>query len=199
MSGDTDDLIGEIMNVYDFDKTIYDGDSTADFYLFSLKRHKKIVTLAPSLFGAVVRFYVFKKGSKTDFKQVMYRFLRFCDIDRDVSDFWEINQKKIKKYYLEQKKSDDVIISASPEFLLEPIADKLGISALMASRVDKHTGIYDGVNCHGKEKVRRFYEKFPDGRIDEFYSDSYSDSPLAEIADKAYLVKKEELTEWVFK
>ena len=199
MSGDTDDLIGEIMNVYDFDKTIYEGDSTADFYLFSLKRHKKIVTLAPSLFGAVVRFYVFKKGSKTDFKQVMYRFLRFCDIDRDVSDFWEINQKKIKKYYLEQKKSDDVIISASPEFLLEPIADKLGISALMASRVDKHTGIYDGVNCHGKEKVRRFYEKFPDGRIDEFYSDSYSDSPLAEIADKAYLVKKEELTEWVFK
>ena len=199
MSGDTDDRIGEIMNVYDFDKTIYDGDSTADFYLFSLKRHKRIVTLAPSLFGAVVRFYVFKKGSKTDFKQVMYRFLRFCDIDRDVSDFWEINQKKIKKYYLEQKKSDDVIISASPEFLLEPIADKLGISALMASRVDKHTGIYDGVNCHGKEKVRRFYEKFPDGRIDEFYSDSYSDSPLAEIADKAYLVKKEELTEWVFK
>ena len=187
------------MNVYDFDKTIYDGDSTADFYLFSLKRHKRIVTLAPSLFGAVVRFYVFKKGSKTDFKQVMYRFLRFCDIDRDVSDFWEINQKKIKKYYLEQKKSDDVIISASPEFLLEPIADKLGISALMASRVDKHTGIYDGVNCQGKEKVRRFYEKFPDGRIDEFYSDSYSDSPLAEIADKAYLVKKEELTEWVFK
>ena len=29
------------MNVYDFDKTIYDGDSTADFYLFSLRRHKK--------------------------------------------------------------------------------------------------------------------------------------------------------------
>ena len=36
------------MNVYDFDKTIYDGDSTADFYIFSLKRHKKILLLAPS-------------------------------------------------------------------------------------------------------------------------------------------------------
>ena len=57
------------MNVYDFDKTIYDGDSTADFYLFSLGRHKKILTLAPSLFGAFVRFYVFKKGSKTEFKE----------------------------------------------------------------------------------------------------------------------------------
>ena len=28
------------MNVYDFDKTIYDGDSTLDFYLFSLKKNQ---------------------------------------------------------------------------------------------------------------------------------------------------------------
>ena len=187
------------MNVYDFDKTIYDGDSTADFYLFSLKRQKKIITLAPSLLGSVIKFYVFKKGTKTDFKQVMYRFLRYCDIDRDIADFWEINQSKIKKYYMKQKKSDDVIISASPEFLLEPIIKKLDISTLIASRVDKHTGLYDGINCHGKEKVRRFYEVFPDGKIDEFYSDSYSDTPLAEIADKAYIVKGEELSEWIFK
>ena len=26
------------MNVYDFDKTIYDGDSTADFYIFFSKK-----------------------------------------------------------------------------------------------------------------------------------------------------------------
>ena len=188
-----------IMNVYDFDKTIYSGDSTADFYIFSLKRHKKIITLAPSLLGSVIKFYVFKKGTKTDFKQVMYRFLRYCDIDKDVNDFWEINQSKIKKYYLKQKRNDDVIISASPEFLLEPIIKKLKIGTLMASRVDKHTGIYNGVNCHGKEKVRRFYEVFPDGRIDEFYSDSYSDSPLAEIADKAFMVDGEKVTKWVFK
>ena len=85
------------MNVYDFDKTIYSGDSTADFYIFSLKRHKKIITLAPSLLGSVIKFYAFKKGTKTDFKQVMYRFLRYCDIDKDIADFWEINQSKIKK------------------------------------------------------------------------------------------------------
>ncbi len=187
------------MNVYDFDKTIYDGDSTADFYLFSLKRHKKIITLAPSLFGAFMKYYVFKIGTKTDFKQVMYRFLRYCDTDRDIADFWEINKIKIKKYYLNQKKDDDVIISASPEFLLEPIMRILNINTLMASRVDKHTGIYDGINCHGKEKVLRFYDKFPNGKIEEFYSDSYSDTPLAEIADKAYIVKGEKLSKWVFK
>ena len=55
------------MNAYDFDKTVYYGDSTADFYLFCLKRHKKIITLAPSLLGAFLKFYVFKKGTKTEF------------------------------------------------------------------------------------------------------------------------------------
>lgn len=186
------------MNVYDFDKTIYDGDSTADFYIFCLKRHKKIITLAPSLLGAVIRFYVFKKGSKTEFKQVMYRFLRYCNIDRDIDDFWKINKSKIKKFYMAQKKADDVIISASPEFLLKPIIKELKIGALMASKVNKHTGEYDGINCHGKEKVRRFYEMYPNGKIENFYSDSYSDTPLAEIAQNAYIVNKESISKWVY-
>ena len=80
--------------------------------------------------------------------------------------------------------------------MLEPICATLGIGYLMASKVDPHTGIYSGVNCHGKEKVRRFYERFPDGKIDEFYSDSYSDAPLAAIAEKAFLVKGTELKNW---
>ena len=184
------------MNAYDFDKTIYDGDSTADFYIFSLKRHKKIALLSPSLFGAFIRFYVFKRGNKTEFKEVMYRFLRYCDIDKDINDFWKINKNKIKAFYLNQQKDDDVIISASPEFLLKPICKELGIKHLIASRVDKKSGAYSGINCHGEEKVRRFYEVFKDGKIDEFYSDSYSDTPLAVISKKAFLVKGNDIKEW---
>ena len=163
------------MNVYDFDKTIYDGDSTADFYLFALGRHKSILTLAPSLFG---------------------RFLRRCDSERDVADFWETHINKIKPFYLAQQREDDVIISASPEFLLQPACDELGIGCLIASRVDPHTGRYDGVNCHGEEKVRRFREVFGQSSIDKFYSDSYSDTPLALIAQRAYIVKGNELSDW---
>lgn len=187
------------MNAYDFDKTIYDGDSTADFYLFALKRHKKIVTLAPSLLVAFLKFYLFKKGTKTDFKEVMYRFLRFCDIQKDLNHFWDINKHKIKRFYIENQKTDDVIISASPEFLLRPICNDLGINNLIASCVDSKTGKYTGINCHGKEKVRRFYEVFDkETQVDEFYSDSYSDTPMAEIAKKAYLVKKDKLSDWDF-
>lgn len=186
------------MNAYDFDKTIYDGDSTADFYLFCLKKHKSILLLAPSLLFAFCRFYVFKKGTKTEFKEKMYRFLTKCNTENDVAEFWDKNCDKIKDFYIKQKKSDDVIISASPEFLLAPICRKLGIKHLIASKVDSKSGKYSGVNCHGKEKVRRFYEEFKDGEVDEFYSDSLSDTPMAEISKKAFLVKGNKITEWEF-
>ncbi len=186
------------MNVYDFDKTIYDGDSTADFYFFSLKRHKRILLLLPFLSCAFIKFYVFKRGTKTQFKETMYKFLRYCDIDRDVEDFWNKNQNKIKKYYINQKLNDDVIISASPEFLLAPVCRRLKIKYLIASNVDKKSGKYSGINCHGEEKVRRFYEKFENGVIDEFYSDSRSDTPLAEISKKAFIVNKNKISEWRF-
>ena len=66
----------------------------------------------------------------------------------------------------------------------------------MASVVDKKTGLYTGDNCWGKEKVRRFYERFKDGKIDDFYSDSYSDSPLARISERAFIVKGEKIIPW---
>lgn len=186
------------MNVYDFDKTIYDGDSTADFYIFSLKRHKKILLLAPSLIGAFLKFYVFKIGTKTHFKEKMYRFLTYCDLEKDIPDFWERHIGRIKNFYKNQQKPDDVIISASPYFLLEPACKSLGITHLLASNVDKNTGKYNGINCHGEEKVRRYREKFGNAEINEFYSDSYSDTPLAKISNKAFIVKGEELSEWNF-
>lgn len=187
------------MNVYDFDNTIYNGDSTADFYLFSLKRHKKIVLLFPSLILSTIKFYIFKIGTKTDFKEKMYRFLKYCDIQKDVNDFWNKNQNKIKEFYINQKNDDDVIISASPKFLLEPMCKKLGIKYLIASEVSTENYKYSGINCHGKEKVRRFYEVFPNSQIHNFYSDSYSDTPLANLADKAFMVKKNNVFDWKLK
>ena len=116
----------------------------------------------------------------------------------DVKDFWKEYIGNIKPFYLEQKKDDDVIISASPEFLLKPVCERLKIKNLIASKVNMQSGKYTGVNCHGKEKVKRFYEAFPNGKIDSFYSDSYSDSPLAEIADKAFMVDGDKIESWIF-
>lgn len=184
------------MNVYDFDKTIYNGDSTADFYLFSLRKHPSIIKFLPSLLRAVIRFYALKKGSKTEMKQTMYRFLTKINPETDIKKFWDTHEKNIKKWYLKQQKDDDLIISASPEFLLEPICERLKIKNLIASKVDVHTGRYSGINCHGEEKLRLFNELYS-GEIDEFYSDSRSDDPLASISKKAFIVKKDKIEDWI--
>lgn len=183
------------MNVYDFDKTIYNGDSTAHFYLFSLKNHPSIIKFLPSLLKAVMRFYALKKGSKTEMKQTMYRFLTKINPEIDINKFWDTHEKNIKKWYLKQQAEDDLIISASPEFLLKPICGRLKIKNLIASQVDVNTGHYTGINCNGEEKVRLF-NKLYGGEIDEFYSDSHGDDPLAGISKKAFMVKKDKIEDW---
>lgn len=184
------------MNVFDFDGTIYDGDSETDFFFYCVGKFPKV---RKHLFPCVVYGigYLLRFVKTKAFKQKVTGFVRYIDdIDGAVSDFWKSHEENIKKWYLEKKQNTDVIISASPEFLLVPICEKLGVECLMATRADKHTGVIDGENCHGEEKVKRFYQKYPDGKIDEFYSDLYCDTPLAKLATKAYIVKGEKLTPW---
>ena len=135
--------------------------------------------------------------TKTQFKEKMYKFLTYVDdVEAETEKFWDLHQDNIKNYYHTTKLADDIVISASPEFLLKPIAKRLGFGRLIASRVDMHTGAYTGENCWGEEKVRRLYEEVPDAKCEAFYSDSLSDTPLARIAKQAYIVKSEELIEW---
>ena len=56
-----------MINSYDFDGTIYDGDSSVDFYKFCLKKNKKILIQVPiQLFGLIL--YILKINDKTKYK-----------------------------------------------------------------------------------------------------------------------------------
>ena len=144
------------MNCYDFDKTIYNGDSTKDFYLFCLKRHKGIIKTFPGLIKAFTKFYVLKKGNKTDFKEKMYRFLPYVNIEKDLPEFWASHKNNIKDWYYKTQREDDVIISASPEFLLEPICKELGIKYLKESTVMVKKKSEDFMKCFLTERLRTF-------------------------------------------
>ncbi len=186
------------MNTYDFDKTIFYPDSSYCFYLYCLRHYPgaMVKTLPRSVVSGLR--YAVGKGNTKMLKEQLFSFLsNLPDVDGAVKDFWEKNRHRLAKWYLPQKRSNDVIISASPEFLLRPICDELGVR-LIGTRMDKHTGRISGENCHDKEKVRRFYEEFPGGCTEEFYSDSLSDTPMAEIAQRAYIVRKEKLSPWPF-
>jgi HAD superfamily phosphoserine phosphatase-like hydrolase len=186
------------MNVFDFDQTIYDGDSTADFIAFLSLRNPQVLLYGPyTLYSYAM--YVSKRIEKTEFKQRLYMsvFPFVKDIDRECERFWDRSLKKIKPFYLEMKDESDLIISASPEFLLAEALGRIGVRGVLASRVDKKTGAYDGENCWGEEKARRFREAMGEGaQIGLFYSDSYSDEPLARLAKESFLVQKNAILRW---
>lgn len=183
-------------NVYDFDKTIYNGDSTEHFYFYCLKKYPKIIFLLP-VQGFYFLEFAFKIITKTQFKEKFYTFLRYIDdTEKEVSEFWDLKLGGIKKWYLDAQQANDIIISASPEFIIKPICSRLGIKYAFASKVDPHTGKYTGLNCWGEEKVVRLNSELPNTKIKKFFSDSYSDSPLAKLAEEAYLVKGNELKNW---
>ncbi len=184
------------VNVYDFDNTIFRGDSTVRFLGFMLTRHPSLLRYV-FVWAAAGARYALKKTDKTAMKQKIYSvFAPIGDTQELVPEFWKRNKSRIKSFYYERHRDDDVVISASPEFLLRGICAELGVGKLIASVVDPETGGYDGLNCHGEEKVRRFREELPDTEIAEFCSDSHSDDPLAAIARRAFLVKGDRLTEW---
>lgn len=181
------------MNVYDFDDTIYDGDSSFDFLLFLLKKKFSILYLL-RISLAVIK-YILKLFTKEQMKEVFYSiFQKFDNMKDVVNEFWDLNQTKIKRFYLDNKKIDDLIITASPEFLVSEMCSRLKIHCI-GSIVDMNTGKYTGKNCYGEEKVTRLRE-YTDKNINAFYSDSLSDTPLKNLAEKSYIVKGDSIIKW---
>ena len=184
------------MNAYDFDHCIYAGDCTIDFYRFCLKKNQSLLRFLPRQIWGLVLF-AFGFIQKTAFKERFFCFLQGLE-ERDtlISAFWAARKEKIESWYLERQSENDLIISASPEFLLKPICDLLGIKHLIASRVDSATGCFSGENNYGAEKPRRLMADMGLDAVDSFYSDSLSDSPMAQIAQTSYIVRHGVLTPW---
>jgi phosphoserine phosphatase len=109
------------------------------------------------------------------------------------NEFWNKEMRRIKQWYLRQKTEDDVWISASPEFLLRPVAKMLKVKKVIASQVNFKTGEFNSLNCYGKEKVLRFREQFPDAAVESVYSDSLSDLPLFNLGKNAFIVRGDKI------
>ena len=109
------------------------------------------------------------------------------DFDKQIERYWNKNEKKIASWYLAQRRPDDLIISASPNCVIDPIAKRLGVR-YMATDFDREYGVFLNKMKYAKEKARYIIDQgFP--MIENFYSDSLADTPLALCAEKAHLVK----------
>ena len=118
------------------------------------------------------------------------------DFEVQIERYWDKNEKKISAWYREQKRPDDLIISASPSCIIGPIAKRLGVN-FIATEFDREYGVFTNNLMYAKEKSRYIIDHgFP--VIDNFYSDSLSDMPLALCAEKAHLVthNASRVTDW---
>lgn len=187
------------VDLYDFDNTIYEGDSSTDFFFYALSKNPKIIILIPKIILSAIK-YKLKIINKTKMKETIFSFLKYVNnVDDLITSFWRTHENHIKNFYLKKDHSKDIIISASPEFLLKPICKKLNVLDLIGSDVDKKTGKFKKENCHGEEKVRRLSQKYKDLYICESYSDSLSDIPILKLAEKSFIVKHEKIIEKNFK
>lgn len=188
--------MSKTINVYDFDHTIYDGDASIDFYLFCLQRRPALLRYLPlQLWHATL--YVLRLESRTIFKGHYFMFLRgLNDPTSYVDRFWATHYRNIRPWYQSIDHSRDVIISASPSFLLAPAVRKMKALALIATELDTKTGKLVGENCRGTEKARRLRETFPKEVINKAYSDSLSDLPILSLATEAYIVKGNQITNY---
>lgn len=116
------------MRVFDFDNTIYNGESVFDFYLFSIKKNPKVIKY---LFVVVYNLLKYKAGKTTmaDLEEAVKKYAidyltAFDSYDELVNEFWDSHIHKIKKWYKPQ--SDDVIMTASLNLIMDELCRRLG-------------------------------------------------------------------------
>ena len=182
------------MNIYDFDDTIFDGDSSVCFIKYSLV-HRPFLVLF-STFKTIKELikYVFKKSNVGLIKSELFSFVKYInDFDKYMEGYVNKYKDRVKPYYLKKQREDDVIISASFEFIVKALCKELNIKNVIGTKYDVKTGKIIGENCKGEEKIKRFRSIYKNEVVNEAYSDSLTDVPMFKIAKKGYLVKGYEL------
>lgn len=187
------------INVYDFDNTIYNGESTLDFYFYCVKHHPMLLRYLFVILVSLVKYkmcIISKEELMELCKKYVRGFLKDCpDAENLAVKFWDRYSDKLKPFYKDLHKDDDCIISASFGFLLRPIMQKIGVSNLVCSELDFKTGNIEKL-CFREYKKDLFLKKYGECKIEKFYTDSLNDLPIILMSEKAYIVKGNKITEY---
>ena len=72
----------------------------------------------------------------------MFSYLTMIDdFDIQIEHYWDKYENRISDWYLAQKRPDDLIISASPDCVIGPIAKRLGVK-YMATEYNREYGVF---------------------------------------------------------
>ena len=189
---DTSNYNGELC-IYDFDGTIYDGDSCRDIVKYGLRKHPFITIRALKKANKLNKEYKAGLISFDKVKQTLLSFIfQIHNYPKFINKFVSSHMKKIKPFYNSRKTEHDLIASASYDLWISIFARKLGVKYVIATKTN-FEGAIVGPNCKGIEKVKRIKELFPNAKIVCSYSDSSVDIPILEMAPVSYVVEGDTL------
>jgi len=197
---DTTETNQKVIAVFDFDGTLIKGDSLFYFFLFRANIWKIVLNLIPALYY----ISLYKLKLMPNFKAKEHLFILFYKsmpksvFDRKCEQFTEILERKLKPQAIEklkwhqQMRHEVVIISASVENWIIPLAKRLGIHVVIGTKLEVNngrlTGKFQSKNCYGSEKVNRFKTHYPayQNYILYAYGDSKGDRELLAIAEHPF-------------
>ena len=181
------------MKVFDFDNTLYHGESAVDLALYMIKNNKRIILYLPKIFINLIKYklcMVDKKKMVTAINDFLNNVL--CSKDEvysAVNGFWEKNKYKLDRKMLDKIRRDDVIITAGPDFLINGIRNLINTDHIISSIIDPDKMKVRYLNF-GDNKVKGYRALYGEKNIDCFYTDSYNDKALMDISDRVFIVKK---------
>lgn len=185
------------MNAYDFDNTIYDGESIFDFFKFYLSKDLSLIKYFPKILFMLIQ-YKLTVLSIDDIYNTVEKIVdeilkkENFNLDELVKEFWNKNYNKLKPEFLKMLKSDDLIITGCPNFLIDYIQKDLKVENIICTEFDLETKKLKTV-CLGKNKVKLYNDRFKDKKINKFYTDSLNDIPFMKLSCEVYLVKNKKI------
>ena len=185
--------------VFDFDGTLYKGDTTKEFCWFYYRKNP----FTAYYFMIQLAFWMqYQLGilSTTQFKSKFIQFLNnnnAAQIDVLVSLFWSKKKERVRGHLIDEitrlKKEGVhiVVVSASPELFIKTFCLSLGVDTVIGSELNVLNNKYSlPINCRGEEKINRLRRAFPDFEIVTAYSDNIDDDELLKMAKNGHWVDK---------
>lgn len=189
-----------VLSVFDFDGTLTYRDSFTLFLRVELGIPRYVTGMA-TLAAPATRYLAGQK-SRDELKEALIRnFLTgfsVAELENLSDDFCRRVWSKLMRHagiaeVTEQLQRGAIVTlcSASPEIILKPFAERLGVK-LIATQLEEHngelTGAIQGHNCRQAQKVARLEKDY--GDLSQFHvrawGDTDGDKQLLEAADEPY-------------
>lgn len=188
--------------LFDLDGTITQRDTYKEMLLFGLLKRPLRAIL---VFLSVYDFMLHKTGKRTNtyVKQKLLQRI-FGGLSRQqLSEMSQSYARFLLKYGVKKQALTTlqqhveqgtyiVLVSASFDFYVNEIAKLLPIDEVICTKAafnnDQLTGLLEGENCHGEQKIVRINKVLNLNKFSEIfsYSDHHSDVPLLNLATKGY-------------